>query len=212
MPTIQISKLQMRRGPFVDLPNPSLDDGEIGFANDTGRLFIGQTTPTIGNANYNRAVLPYENIEILTELTPLDGVSPAFKDNQLGYFSCTLVDPVSSFSTSNVIQTLDSTMTLVDFYFDLPNSGANALINYFVYDSSNNPLRVGKLTIIWNTNMVGDPYTSDDALVASGNITDIQWKAVLIGSMPNQHVVLEYINDTGDTPKVYFRLDRPLPA
>jgi hypothetical protein len=206
MPTIQIAKLQIRRGPYVDLPNPSGDDGELLFANDVGRLFISQTTPTMGNANFSRNVLPYENIEILTELTPLDAVSPAFKDNQLGFYEAV---PLSVTGSYVDLEVYDINHIAQDFYVDLPNSGANAIISYFVYDGSNNPLRVGKLIVIWNTTMVGEPYCTDDASIAIGLASDMTWKAHLIGSMMNQHVVLQYTNTVAGAV-VYFKIDRPL--
>jgi hypothetical protein len=51
MAIIQISKIQTRSGNLVDLPQ--LDEGEMGFASDQKRLFIGKTVPN-------------ENIEVLT--------------------------------------------------------------------------------------------------------------------------------------------------
>jgi hypothetical protein len=51
MAIIQISKLQQISGNLVDLPQ--LDEGEMGWASDEKRLFIGKTVPS-------------ENIEVLT--------------------------------------------------------------------------------------------------------------------------------------------------
>ena len=51
MAIIQISKLQVRSGNLVDLPQ--LDDAEFGWATDAKKLYIGKTAPN-------------ENIEILT--------------------------------------------------------------------------------------------------------------------------------------------------
>lgn len=56
MAIIQISKIQVRSGDLVDLPQ--LDEAEFGFANDEKRLFIGKTTPN-------------ENVEILTAYSSL---------------------------------------------------------------------------------------------------------------------------------------------
>ena len=77
----------MRRGPASDLPNPTLDDGEFGFTTDTGRLFIGQESPTNGQPNYNRVTFPYQNVEVITETVPLSLFSPAIQDNQLGFIA-----------------------------------------------------------------------------------------------------------------------------
>jgi hypothetical protein len=54
MAIVQISKIQIRAGNLVDLPQ--LDNAEFGWATDTNQLFIGRT----GN-NYSD-----ENIEVLT--------------------------------------------------------------------------------------------------------------------------------------------------
>jgi len=54
MSIVQISKIQIRAGNLVDLPQ--LDNAEFGWATDTNQLFIGRT----GN-NYSD-----ENIEVLT--------------------------------------------------------------------------------------------------------------------------------------------------
>ena len=54
MAIVQISKMQQRAGNLVDLPQ--LDNGELGWASDANRLFIGRTGSTYSS----------ENIEVLT--------------------------------------------------------------------------------------------------------------------------------------------------
>lgn len=207
MATIQISKIQMRRGPAADLPNPSLDDGEFGFADDVGRLFIGQDSPTSGQPNFNRVVFPYQNVEVLTESSPLGQIlAPVISDNQQGFVAAV---PLVMSGSSVTFQVYDSTDTPQDFYVDLPGSGANAIIQYYVFDPDNNSIRVGRLYVLWNTTMVGPPLCTDDAEVAVGDLTDIGWSALLIGSIGNQHIVLQYTNTTGAIATVYFRIDRP---
>ena len=73
-------KVQLRTGLESELPgkpisiNPlvlstGLDIGEIGFASNTARLFIGHS-PAISDPNFKRPIFPYENVEILTENSP----------------------------------------------------------------------------------------------------------------------------------------------
>ncbi len=206
---VQVTKIQMRRGPASDLPNPTLDDGEIGFTTDLGRLFIGQVSPTLGQPNYNRATFPFQNVEVLSENSPLDTIlAPVISDNQQGFIISVPLIQTASFLH---FQTYDSTNTPQDFYVDLvAGGGCNADVHYFVYDPSNNPIRIGRLHVVWNNLMVGSPLCTDEAEVPVGSLGDIQWTATLIGSLGHQHVVLEYINNRSDTPSVYFRLDRPL--
>ena len=56
MAIIQISKIMTRSGNLVDLPQ--LDTGELGWATDANRLFIGKTTPN-------------ENVEVLTSYSKI---------------------------------------------------------------------------------------------------------------------------------------------
>ena len=49
MPTTQVAKLLNRQGNFADLP--VLDPGELGYAKDSRRLFIGNDTVAIGTGN-----------------------------------------------------------------------------------------------------------------------------------------------------------------
>lgn len=63
---VQISQIQLRRGLYTDLQPQSLAPGEMGFAIDAGKLFIGP------DPNYNgfwgsRTLPPYNAIEVLTE-------------------------------------------------------------------------------------------------------------------------------------------------
>ena len=73
-------KVEIRSGLQSELPgtpisldplvlSAGLDVGEMGFAKDTARLFIGHS-PVISDPNFKRSTLPYENVEILTENSP----------------------------------------------------------------------------------------------------------------------------------------------
>ena len=212
MPITQISKMQLRRGPAADLPGasstPGLDDGELGFTTDSGRLFVGQNSPTLGEPNYARVAFPYQNVEVLTENSPLDVImQPLIADNQDGFIPSLPLVETSTFTT---LQVYDTSHTAQDFHVEFSSVGVNSLINYFIFDSSDNPIRLGQLTVVWNTNMVGAPLITDEATVLVAAASEIQWTALLVGSMPSQHVVLQYKNATGDTPTVYFCLERPL--
>lgn len=214
--TVQVSKIQLRRGPESDLPGaplslsplaftPGLDDGELGFTDDTGRLFIGQTSPTNGIISYQRSTFPYQNIEVLTENTPPDVIQASYADNQAGFLTSV---PLTASPSYLNLQTFDAAGGTHDFYVDI-SGNANAVIEYFVFASNGDATRQGVLNIVWNADMVAAPHCVDTAMVAVGEPSDLQWTATLVGSMPLQHVVVQYINQTGDTPTVFFRIDRP---
>jgi len=224
MPTIQISKIQLRRGEEGDLPGmpsslsplaftPCLDTGELGFATDTGRLFIGQNSPTDGQPNFNRIDLPYQNIEVLTENSPLPIIlRPVIGDNQQGFITSL---PLISTGVFTTLQVYDLSGVAQDVYLDLLGVGACVVVWYFVFNSSNNPIRLGQLGIVWNPTMVGAPLLIDLGHAATGDELEIEWSAIVTGSIGDQHVALQYINHTTidgapDTPIVKFRLDRPM--
>jgi hypothetical protein len=75
-----VSKVQVRRGLEIELPGapvslnpislgPGLDIGELGFTEDTSRLFVG-FNPTPNAVVFQRSVFPYQNVEVLTESSP----------------------------------------------------------------------------------------------------------------------------------------------
>jgi len=79
----EISLVQHRRGTSTDLPD-SLEEGEIGFATDTGDLFIGApNNPLVdGRDRANNNQYPYENIQILTEVSDnLEIMRHAYRGN-----------------------------------------------------------------------------------------------------------------------------------
>jgi len=220
MPTVSITKIQLRRGPAADLPGlptslsplnfpDGLDEGELGYTTDTGRLFvgIGDDVPTSGMPNYNRVTFPYQNIEVLTENSPSSVIfGGAFSDNQTAYIASVPLVINTAFQHMQVINS--STGLPQDYQIDVTGVGACAVITYFMFDPSNNPIRQGRLTVLWNTTLITTPQCTDEAQALISLYNNIQWQAVLTGSLGNQHVVLEYINQTGVTPTVYFRVDR----
>lgn len=212
MATVQISKIQLRRGPASDLPGqpsgtpPSfpagLDDGELGFTTDTGRLFVGQVTPVNGMPNYKRQSYPYQNIEVLTENSPLGAIlAPTLGDNQ-----ATFLTAVALGNNTGYLQVNDSSGNPETFYLQFSATGVNALVRYFVFDHVGNAIRLGTLSVVWNSTMATPPLCTDEAEVTSGNIADLSWSAVSTGN----GVALQYKNDSGNPLQVMFRLDRPV--
>lgn len=79
MAVVQISRIQHRRGNRDELPE-SLAEGEIGFAKDTGEIFLG--APNLDKIQYRKpgaakpgGIFPYSNIRLLTEFDVAYNVS-----------------------------------------------------------------------------------------------------------------------------------------
>ena len=77
MADTRISKIKVRQGDFSDLP--VLDPGEIGYAKDQRRLFIGNDIVNIGTGN-----------GVLTQFTVPITLS---KPNIITVFAAVLVNP-----------------------------------------------------------------------------------------------------------------------
>lgn len=205
----QISKIQLRRGLESDLPAADLDDGELGFTTDTGRLFIGQLSPSGTGVLLSQA----DTVELFTSNTPPAAFQPQIRDNQFGFFAAV---PLSDDNSVHTLQVYDQTMTPQDFHFDLSggaNPNANAVIHYFVYNFNVNwvAIRQGTINLLWN-HLMGSPVCNDTSVVGVGVTGDLLWTAAVVGSSPNQHVVLQYQWNGGPYTEpgyVFFRIDRP---
>ena len=215
MATTQISKIQLRRGESFDLPGrpsslspltftPGLDTGELGFTTDTGRLFIGQNSPTGGQINFNRIDFPYRNIEVLTESSPPNLLQVPLKDNRYGFIRSAPMANTGVWTTFQIFDPRDPLgLPYQDFYLDLSGQGACAMMTYFIFDdTTKKPLRLGQLGVIWNG--ISDPSITPVETVP-GNNSDIEWTAVVA----SDHVVLQYQNRSGGTVTTWFHIDRP---
>jgi len=80
MAIVQISKMQQRAGNLVDLPQ--LDNGELGWATDANRLFIGRSGNIYSSENVE-VLTSYSNIS-LSQISGSDGANLNFSSAQNG--------------------------------------------------------------------------------------------------------------------------------
>lgn len=230
MAITQVSKIQMRRGMEIDLPGApttlsplafeaGLAVGEIGFALDSGRLFIGHS-PSNGQPNDNRIAFPYQNIEILTEFSPALTRSVGRNSRDVdasAFYSATLAA---------------NTTTLADVLVDqLPsprvlrmNGEKNmGVIEYFAFGQDNRPLRQGTLRFlteagadaalivdysIWSPALTAATNPSEDPEVMQQNIA---FSFVRAGGVSDVHYRLQYTNLLSQPARLFFNVQRPLP-
>lgn len=118
MAIVQISKIQVRSGNLVDLPQ--LDDGEMGWASDQNKLYIGKSTPT------------NENIEILTSYSNID-----FSQLNGSVGNLDVLSP----NTGQILTYVASSNTWV-------NAGGNALDPSNVSQYANNYVHLGDVDYV----------------------------------------------------------------
>jgi len=165
------SKIQIRRGTELELPgapisdNPltfsdCLDVGEIAFTVDNGRMFIGPDK-TVGNANFQRSTYPYQNIEILTELSSTN--KTLFNRNiknqdRDSFYVPTIIrylagDPPQPLSYSEYT----GGISVPTKFF---GEKISATVEYHAFDINSNPIQQGIIRIMCNKDNQ-QVYTAD---------------------------------------------------
>lgn len=232
---IQISKIQLRRGPEEDLPGapssvnpiilkPGLDIAEMAFSTDTQRIFIG-TNPAQGNPNFERTSFPYQNIEVLTEFSTTANQNiydDQTRDVQSAFIASSTLASTSTWTNVPIPDPDDNTLTTT-FQIDLSAAGgANGRIEYFLFDetlSVTTPMRSGVMTISSNpssTPSLTDDYTSSLPANASGDpVTTyggVAFMATTVSTSGGNTIILQYQNLSAYNPIMMFRIDRANPA
>ena len=239
MAQVQVSKIQLRRGPAADLPgepvagNPTLptaglDTGEIAFTTDTGQVFIG-IDPQQGGQTIGRFAFPFQNIEVLTENS---------KDRVQQFYDVFTREIRTSFFVSAPLAITDDPANILGWQplsvpsEDQPavsvtfpvsgNATGAATINYFIYDGPT-PIRSGQMSVVSNGSSLlpalKDEYTNyarADLTNATGALDpnmvygSIQFRAQLVADGTASQIVIQYLNLTSSpTIVVYFRVENP---
>jgi hypothetical protein len=178
-----ISKIKVRQGNLSDLP--ILDSGELGYATDARRLFIGNESITVGTGNgvdTNFVVdVDISSPNILTVLVDSAQVNAA--DYSLVGTTLTFASPPANGSTitvkynseieldkdaSNPVSiSLSASGNLADTGFQFDTTQFDTCIIDYTLKSSNG-LRVGQLRVAVDTNSsttaIDDQYTQTGAV------------------------------------------------
>jgi hypothetical protein len=225
MPVIQISKIQVRRGPEIEVGPDTLSPGEFGLATDTGRLFVG-TDPASTGLWTDRNVSPYDNLEVLTEASDdtfarlFDRMNRVIGPVALAeghlprrpYLEATLVtnadwQPVMLTRINNATGLPDLDFTEEFVIADSLSGGAQ--LQYFIFDGTT-LIRSGEITIVHDGDQTAefaymcDEYTTHYIVSSSAEPlsadelfdTGVRFAGRLVGSSPDLRVRLEYQSDS----------------
>lgn len=218
-PIFQVTKIQMRQGIASTLPGApitlvpltfatGLDIGEIGFTTDTNRLFIGSSSAIGHQVNYQRTVFPYQNIEILTESSPIipQVVGEAFKYlSSYGFYSVSL-PTAATWATVAGAPALQGEIC--------------AKMEYFAFNSAGAPLRQGTQRIIAlagasQAAIIDDSISAPSAFVSAtptppstpSLTTTFGFQFIRNGS----NFTMQYINNLPTTIRLFFSFASPRP-
>ena len=181
MATTRTSKIRVRQGNFSDLP--VLDPGEIGYAKDSRRLFIGNDVVSVGTGN---GVLTAFTIPLALSKPNITTVSVA--GSAVNVSSYTISGTTLTFASAptgaitvgfnNEIDivsdvTLPSSISLAangssaDTGFQIDTSLYNVVVMDYTLESTNG-VRIGQLRFGTDTsasaNTIGDNYTETAAV------------------------------------------------
>jgi hypothetical protein len=238
-PINQIALIQVRSGNQAELPgaplsslpltfSPSLSTGELGFAVDTGRLFIGNA-PNSGNAQFQRQTFPYQNVEVLTENSGplLQGLlgSMISKTGNFGLIRAVLppnsawhdllAQPIPGQDIGNPANSVR-----------LTGSDIAAQVEYFAYNgTSTAPLRQGTMHIVSEPSaaqaIVFDSSISTTAAFNSAppsppaqppaSITFAFQFSRVVPSSGTAYFQFQYVNNLADSVVLYFNIKQPNP-
>jgi hypothetical protein len=216
-PVTIIGKLLARTGLLSELPGqplvstasqetvtsnpPGLDPGELGFAKDTGDLFIGSDPAYAVFSGTRYAQFPYSNIRVLTE----SAASVQFIQNVVQTSNTTYSDIVFP---ANTYGPTGST----EFVWNYTQTNVVTMPYVLVFDNLPSAIRQGTLTIVMtNTDSnikdervdVGFSYFDFTFPVAYDNLSAFEFSIV---TDTNGNSTLQYQNNTNIDAKVYYQL------
>ena len=169
MAVIEIAKIQVRRGQELQTGIPQLDPGELGWAEDTQRLYIGKRIIEGANSDENTRILTepdLDNIFNLIGSTVTQAIAYQYREG-VSYISSTTVRTLQS--------KLDDTVSLTDYGVVPGVTGTNittalkhavaGIFNALLYDSTERKDARRSLSIPAGDYVISDvvelpPYTT----------------------------------------------------
>lgn len=222
MTVVQISRIQVRRGPEADLPgapvdfdaprfSPALANGELALTTDTGRLFVGHQ-PMVGQPGHKRITFPYQNTEVLTENSHglLRRITDAgHRSSGRGSFFEAILDRNTEIRTLYYVPAPGAEEA--DLIF--PGPYLAAAIEYFLFDEqSAKPIGMGRLSMMHDGGPAGNATVWDDQKIMGQGPSPIVWNVPRAGFGFNASYPVQYRNTGLADLIVRFRIVDPTAA
>jgi len=181
MATTRLSKIRVRQGNFADLP--VLDPGELGYAKDSRRLFIGNDVVSVGTGNGvltaftiplalskpNITTVSVAGSAVNASTYTISGTTLTFASAPTGAITVGFnneIDIVSDVTIPSEIS-LAANGSSADTGFQIDTSLYNVVVMDYTLESTNG-VRIGQLRFGTDTsasaNTIGDNYTETAAV------------------------------------------------
>jgi hypothetical protein len=220
-PVTIIGKLLARTGLLSELPGqplvstasqetvttnpPGLDPGELGFAKDTGELFIGSDTAYAVFSGSRYAQFPYSNIRVLTEsAASVQFIKNVVQTSNTTYSS--IVFPANTYGPTGS----------TEFVWNYTQSNVVTIQYVLVFENLPSAIRKGTLSLVLTnteSNMtddrvdVGFDYFDFTFPVAYDNLSAFEFSVI---TDVNGNSTLQYQNNTSINAKVYYQITNNL--
>lgn len=218
MTVVQISRIQVRRGPEADLPgapvdfdaptfSPALANGELALTTDTGRLFVGHQ-PAVGQPGHRRITFPYQNTEVLTENSHglLRRITDAgHRHSGRGSFFQSILDRDPAYKSLFYIPAPG--MDEADLIF--PGPYLAVTMEYFLFEEqSGKPVALGRLAMMHDGGAAGNAMLWDDQRTF-GPAPPVMWNVPRSGYGITATYPVQYRNTGPTNLMVRFRIVDP---
>ena len=220
-PVTIIGKLLTRIGLLAELPGqplvntasqesvatapPGLDPGELGFAKDTGDLFIGSDTTYAIFSGSRYAQFPYSNVRVLTESAEsVQFIQNVVQTSNTSYSSIVL--PANTYGPTGS----------TDFVWNYTQTNVVEIQYVLTFDNLPSALRKGTLQLVLTAT---DSNISDDRVdvgfsyfdftfpVAYDNLSAFEFSVITDGE---GNSTLQYQNNTAVNANVYYQITNNL--
>ena len=187
MATTRISKIRHRQGNFADLP--VLDPGELGYAKDSRRLFIGNDTVNVGTGNGvlvdftiplalskpNITTVSVAGSAVNASTYTISGTTLTFASAPTGAITVGFnseVDIINDVTHPSIIS-LSANGSTADTGFQIDTTLYNIAVMDYTLEN-NNGVRVGQLRFATDTSAststIADNYTETAAVGITFNV------------------------------------------
>lgn len=209
---IQYSVLLLRDDLESDVPGApisetplvfeeGLQDGEVAFTRDTGRLFAGHT-PTPSQPHFHRTSFPYENVEVFTENSAKqfnEMVGAVAKDFETEASHTATLPQNTSFA--DVLISING----ASYPYRIEGTSSVAvLLDYAAFDSSGVPIKSGEIRIMHGDG-VARPKIVD---IGHSTTAGLTFETAITGPVGGEYITLRYKNQTGSNLVLKFNSRR----
>lgn len=190
----------------------SLLAGELAFASDEGRLFVG-TDPDQNLKHSQRAAFPYRNVEVIGENSDApfrDIHGERMREGKASDYYSAPLNPTGGAWESIAVSGKE------DRPYAVYGDSVALFVHYTIHDQTGARIRYGSQQVQFFYNGLNAPQMIDEYEVGRSNDAEVDSRSAftqmafrfVYSSSPAPRLLYEYRNDTSDTFTIQWRVSR----